>query len=147
MAGWTIALMFQAVVTTTPPAAVSYEEAYTKSVETGRPLVVLVGADWCKACVDLKKRTMGELKKDGVLDDVVYTVVDKDERGKLASQLMRGNSMPQLLVFHKSDTGWRKQHMVGVLTENAVRSAIDTAVQTTTVHTRRVLRAPVEKLE
>ena len=87
-----------------------------------------------------------ELKKEGALDEVIYTTVDKDKDAALAEQLMRGSTLPQLLVFNKAERGWQKQHMVGAQTPKVVKTAINTALITTVTHTN-VLTPPLENVD
>ncbi|MCA9175771.1 MAG: thioredoxin family protein [Planctomycetales bacterium] len=144
MAGWTLALLIPTVMNATPK--LSYAEAYQKSVETNKPLVILIGADWCVACDTFKQNTIAELKRDGALDGVVYTTVDLDKENDIASKLMRGDKVPQLLVFHRSPAGWQKQHMVGLSTQAAVRAALKTATEGQ-LQQQKLLRPPLEKME
>ncbi len=44
---------------------VSYADAYTASAETGKPMLVLIGADWCPHCVVMKNRVMPQLQQQG----------------------------------------------------------------------------------
>ena len=143
MAGWTISLLFPMVAVSGAP---DYAQAYNLSIGSGRPLVVLVGADWCPGCATMKHSTMTKLRNDGALKDVVYTIVDKDTNPKLAEKLMRGGSIPQLLVYSKSKRGWEKQHFVGVQSGARIRSAINTAVEASQVEVR-LLRPPLEDVE
>jgi thiol-disulfide isomerase/thioredoxin len=137
-------MLQMAIVSGAPP--VNYNQAYATSLKTGRPLVVLVGAEWCSACVEMKQQLIPQLKKEGALDEVVYTIVDKDKDAELADQLMRGSTLPQLLVFNKAVNGWQKQHMVGAQTSNVVRTAINTALLTSVTNTS-VLRPPLENID
>lgn len=144
MTGWTIALMFQAMITTTPD--MTYAEAYQRSVNTGKPLVILVGAEWCSACKNVKRTTISRLQREGAMKDVVYLSLDTDKHGPVASKLMRGNTVPQMIIFHQDETGWHKQHMVGLLNENVVRSAMATAKEASVPPRQVSLRPPVESM-
>ncbi len=44
-----VALQLSAVTAAPQPAARPYLEAYQRSVQSGRPFVVLLEADWCTA--------------------------------------------------------------------------------------------------
>lgn len=145
MVGWTIPLMLQMTMVSGAPAP-DYNQAYARSVQTGQPLVVLVGADWCEACVEMKEELIPELKKNGAMDEVIFTTVDRDKQAALATQLMKGSTLPQLLVFNKAERGWQKQHMVGAQTPTVVKTAINTALVTTVTHTKS-LRPPLENVE
>lgn len=106
-----------------------YASAYRSAQEAGKPLMVVVGADWCPACVNLKDQTIKTMKLSGELNEVEMAVVDKDHQPTLASKLMRGRMMPQVIVFAKSDSGsWTRMQLTGFQSQGSVRSLIRTAV-------------------
>lgn len=144
MTGWTIALMFQAMITTAPD--MTYAQAYQQSVKTGKPLVILVGAEWCGACRNTKRTTISQLKREGAMKGVVYVSLDTDKHSGVTSKLMRGRTVPQMIIFHKDESGWHKQHMVGLLNENTVRSAMATAKQASVAPRQAALRPPLETM-
>ncbi len=90
-----------------------YRRAYRRSVTTGRPLVVLIGADWCSACRTMKTSVLPRVAKIGGLDRVEFTYVDLDRQRDLASRLVHGKSIPQLVRFTKTGTGWKSAYLVG----------------------------------
>ena len=55
-------IMQMSVVTDQLP---TYRQAYQNAIEHQRPLVVLVGADWCIHCRVLKHEIAEELARDG----------------------------------------------------------------------------------
>ncbi|MBN2476539.1 MAG: thioredoxin family protein [Pirellulales bacterium] len=87
--------------------------ASQRSIKTGRPLVVLLGADWCPACKVMKKTTLPKLAEAGGLKDVEFAYVDVDRQRRLAGRLIRGNSIPQLIRFDKTEKGWKSQYLIG----------------------------------
>jgi thioredoxin-like negative regulator of GroEL len=106
----------------------SYADAYNQAVTQGKPLVVLVGADWCQGCNVMKKGVIPNLFRRGKLRDVQFSTVNADEHPKLARSLMRGESIPQLIVFSKTaDGGWRREQLVGQKAEQEVEELIDRA--------------------
>lgn len=98
----------------------TYEQAYKVNEETGKPLVVLIGAEWCPACKVMKNATMPQVAKDGVLSDVAFTVVDADKDPRVAKEMMNGGSIPQLVMFHKTSDGWKHERLVGAQSPSAV---------------------------
>lgn len=90
-----------------------YSDARHETVETGRPMVILVGADWCPACVDMKKKIMPKVKKRGLLRKVAYAFVNLDRQPKLGRQLITGGHIPQMIMYRKTDNGWRRRKLVG----------------------------------
>ncbi|HEV2968610.1 MAG TPA: thioredoxin family protein [Pirellulales bacterium] len=92
----------------------TYSDAYTlATADEGRPLVVLVAADWCPACQQMKQSVIPQLQQRGSLSRVAFAVVNPDREGPLASQLMEGNSIPQLVMYVKSDKGWTRRQLTG----------------------------------
>jgi len=93
--------------------AQTYAEAHAQQKETGRPLVVLIGADWCPACQTMKNNALPQVAKRGALSKVSYAVVNTDQEGTLARQMMNGGSIPQLVMFRETNNGWRRETLVG----------------------------------
>jgi thioredoxin-like negative regulator of GroEL len=93
--------------------AASYDQAYKVTNETGRPLVVLVGADWCPGCQTMKSSVIPQLEQRGSLKSVSFATVNTDYQKKLAGRLMQGSSIPQLIMFVKTDNGWQRKQIVG----------------------------------
>lgn len=91
----------------------TYRDAYERAEKTGQPLVVLVGADWCPGCQTMKQSVVPELVRQGVLNRVAFAMVNTDREQALAGQLMRGGSIPQLVMFRKTTNGWQRQQLTG----------------------------------
>jgi thiol:disulfide interchange protein len=112
--------------------AQSYEQAYDDTQANGRPLVVLVGADWCPGCRTMKQAVLPRMHDSGRLAGVNYVEVDTDERSGLADQLMRGGTIPQLIVFSQGGDGrWHREQITGPASDAAVNAVIQRAVQRT----------------
>ena len=91
----------------------SYADAYRKTAETGQPLVVLVGAEWCPACVDMKRTVVPRLRQQGLLQRVAFALVDIDRDRELGQKLIAGGAIPQLIVCRKAPDGWHRQRLIG----------------------------------
>jgi thioredoxin-like negative regulator of GroEL len=105
-------------------AGQSYDEAHRVHAETGRPLVILVGADWCPACNTMKQSVIPQAQRQGVLQGVALAVVNTDQQPELARKLMRGGSIPQLIVYHKSGAGWQRRELVGAQSVGAIQQLL-----------------------
>jgi thiol-disulfide isomerase/thioredoxin len=118
--------VLQAVLVLNPPA--SYEQAYAQSQTSGQPLVVLVGAQWCPACVSMKHGVIPRMHRGGQLNGVNYAEVDADSESELAGRLMRGGAIPQLIVFSRGPSGqWQRHQITGGTSEAGVTALIDRA--------------------
>ncbi len=107
-----------------------YAQAYRDANEQDKPLLVVVGADWCPACVNLKSQTIDSLKSAGELDDVCVAVVDQDSQPKLAARLKRGPMLPQVIVFSKNHQGtWKRTHLSGFQSRGTLQSVLKSAKQ------------------
>ena len=104
------ALMQLSLLTT---SGSTYDQAYKVTNETGRPLVVLVGADWCPGCQTMKGSVIPQLQRRGSLKSVAFATVNTDHQQKLANRLMQGSSIPQLIMFVKTDNGWQRKQIIG----------------------------------
>ncbi len=108
-----------------------YQEAYKQSTRTGRPLLVLVGAKWCPACRRMKSAILPQLSRRKALRQVAFVTVDKDQEKKLASQLMSGPTVPQLILFTKTSAGWKRRQLTGLHTAGEVDSFVHRAIAQT----------------
>ncbi len=102
-----------------------YATAFREVTESGRPLVVLVGADWCPGCRQMKDSAIPALEKQGGLDRVSFAYVNTDQQSELAGRLMKGGSIPQLIVYHKTDEGWRRKQLTGAQSVPDIQQFLD----------------------
>jgi thioredoxin-like negative regulator of GroEL len=107
----------------------SYEQAFEENAKTGKPLVVLVGAEWCGACRVMKSQTLPQIVGDDVFKQVAFTVVDSDKQGEIARQVTGGGSIPQLVMFHREGNGWRQEKLVGAQSPRAVLQFLRRGIQ------------------
>ena len=105
----------------------TYDVAYRKAQEEKKPLVVLVGAEWCVACRTMQSDTIHTMQNAGALKEVVYTHIDKDVQPEIAQQLMQGSTLPQIVVFCESDKGWKRFSLTGMQSERRVKELIQKA--------------------
>jgi thiol:disulfide interchange protein len=108
----------------TSNSSLNYKEAYAEAQDSKRPLMIVIGADWCQACVELKQSTLPQLQKQGKLDGVVLTYIDYDQETELARQLLGGTSLPQVILFSKSDSGWNRKQLTGRQSADSVTALI-----------------------
>ena len=102
----------------------------------GQPLLVLVGAEWCAACERMKSSVMPELNRRGRLRQVTYATVDKDTEQKLASKLMSGATVPQLILFTKTPDGWARRQLTGMRNAEEVHTFLHDAIEKTAAKPR-----------
>lgn len=126
MSGLAMGWVLQAALLVT--GADAYETALQKAEENGQPVMVLVGADWCPGCVTMKNSTLPAMAKAGQLKGVQYLTVNYDQNPALARKLMRGNSIPQLVIFSKTDKGWHREQITGATNAGSVNGLIQRAV-------------------
>ena len=124
MTAFTIAALLQFSVVTS--GAQSYGDAYQASADSGRPLLVMVGAEWCPGCVTMKQSVIPQVERNGALKEVAFAYVNTDQQGRLAKKLMRGGSIPQLIAFRKTRSGWQREQLTGAHSASAVESFIRT---------------------
>ena len=112
MSSLTLAVVLQVAVLGAPNE--EYSAAYGRSLQTGRPLVVLLGADWCPGCRVMKGKVMPQVAMTGGLEGVEYVYVDIDRQRELGSKLSRAEAIPQLICFVRTPDGWRSGLLTGV---------------------------------
>ncbi len=96
-----------------------YDEAVAKAEKENKPLVVLIGSDWCPNCVVMKRDIIVPMCKDGDFKDVVVVTinVDKESDSVVNKLLIVDKStnepirqFPQLVVLCKKRGEWKKYH-------------------------------------
>jgi thiol-disulfide isomerase/thioredoxin len=128
MTGITLSLAMQAALLTS--GSDPYSQAYHAAQTNGQPLVVLVGTDWCPGCRTMKQGVLPRLTGRGKLRNVNFCHVNSDDNWNLASKLLVGDTIPQLVVFTKTPEGWKREQLVGAKPEEQVEAVLDRAVQT-----------------
>lgn len=107
----------------------TYADAYREASESGKPMLVLIGADWCPGCQVMKNSTLPQMARQGGLRDVTLVVLNYDQQTKLCRQMMRGNSIPQLVMYYKHESGWRRKALNGSQQPFAIASMIKSGVE------------------
>lgn len=107
----------------------SYADARKITAETGKPMIVLVGAKWCPACKVMKENVMPQIVRKGIFGRCVYTVVDLDEQKQLGHELTSGGPIPQLIMYRKTRDGWRRRRLIGGQSVNTVVKFIDDGIK------------------
>lgn len=123
MNGLMLAAVLQASMVVT--AADSYTAAHKETSKTGRPMIVLVGADWCPACVEMKNKVIPRIERRGLLRSVAFAVVNLDRQKKLGRELTGGGPIPQVIMFRKTSNGWRRRKLIGGQSAKTVSAFIE----------------------
>jgi thioredoxin-like negative regulator of GroEL len=111
--GATIVLQLSILATGADPCACeTYADAHRVTNETGKPMLVMVGADWCPACVNMKENVMPQVRR-GLLRRVAYAIVNMDRDREVATQLVNGGPIPQLVMYHRVGGHWRSERLIG----------------------------------
>jgi thioredoxin-like negative regulator of GroEL len=122
----TVVILQQAILAANP---VSYQAGLKDAQAQQRPLLVLVGATWCPGCQTMKQTVLPSLERAGGMRDVTFATVDADSDRDVASQLMRGSAIPQLIVFAKTPDGkWHRDQITGQTSADQVKSLIARAL-------------------
>jgi thioredoxin-like negative regulator of GroEL len=95
------------------PSPETYSAAHQDTVKTGKPMVVMVSTDWCAPCQVMKRTIMPRVRAHGFLRRVAFARVNPDQETELASQLIGGGPIPQLVMFRKTKRGWVRTSLVG----------------------------------
>jgi len=127
MATMTLAALVQASVLAV--GAETYAEAYQMTSQTGQPMVVLVGAQWCGACKVMENTVLPQLRQRGILGRVVFAHVNLDQERELGGQLTDNGPIPQLVMFRKAKDGWRRRKLVGAQSVETVETFIGEGLQ------------------
>lgn len=126
-----LAAMMQTAVMAMPDQSYNYADAYRAAIDEGKPLVVLVGADWCPACEQMKHSVIPQVASSGALDRVAFACVNTDRQRLLTEKLLTGSLIPQLVVYVKTPEGWKRQQLTGAQNASTVAQLIDAATTPT----------------
>jgi thioredoxin-like negative regulator of GroEL len=91
----------------------SYTEAHRLTEKTGKPLVVMVGADWCGPCQNMRRAILPRVREHGIFRKIAFAHVNVDRESELAKKLTGGGAVPQLLMYRKTKDGWLRRKMIG----------------------------------
>lgn len=109
--------------------AETYAEAHRVTTETGQPMVVLVGADWCPACQRMEKSVLPQLRRRGVLGKVAFAIVNLDRQRTLGRQLTGGGPIPQLVMYRRTNNGWKRRKLIGAQSVSKTETFIQQGVK------------------
>lgn len=132
VAGWRpalapllVLLFVLAEASSVAQAAETYAKAYRLANRTGRPMVVLVGAEWCGPCQNMKRKVIPQIKRRRLFGRIAFATVNVDREKALGKQLIRGGPIPQLLMFRRTRRGWRMSRLTGGQSVDMVAAFID----------------------
>jgi thioredoxin-like negative regulator of GroEL len=108
-----------------PLEAQTYAKARRAVEKTGKPIVVMVGTDWCSPCQMMKKTILPRVREHGLFRRVAFAVVNPDKDTELADQITGGGPIPQLVMFRKTPKGWVRKKLVGGQSVEAVEEFIN----------------------
>jgi len=129
MTSITLTVLLQASVLAASPQGDQYSQAFQQSAQTGQPLMVLVGADWCPACVTMKSSVMPEVRRRGILRKVAFALVNSDRQNRLAGQLMSGEGIPQLIMYYHTTDGWKRTQVNGSVSAESVEKLVQQGIE------------------
>ena len=101
--------------------ATEYQKAYNKAEKAGKPLLVLVGAEKAPETREVKEQVMPELNGHGGPNDVVFTEISPNAKPELTEKLLRGKSLPQLVLYTPVGKLWRRTHIAGAPSQGEIQ--------------------------
>ncbi len=106
----------------------TYAAAHHMATETGKPMVVMIGTEWCKPYQKMERTVLPQLRKHGLLKKVAFAVVNPDRERALVKKLTGGGPIPQLLMFRKTPKGWKRRKLVGGQSIHTVEKFINQGI-------------------
>lgn len=131
MTGITLTALLHAAVLST--GATTYAEAHKLNADTGRPLVVLIGTDWCPACRVMKNSTLPQVAQGGLLNKVAFAVVNADQDSRVAQSIMEPGVIPQLVMYRNTPEGWKRESLVGSRSASEIESFLKRGLEAPTM--------------
>jgi thioredoxin-like negative regulator of GroEL len=106
----------------------TYAAAHQTTMETGKPMVVMVSTEWCAPCQMMKRTVIPEVRQRGLLRKVAFAIVNPDRDRELAERLTGGGPVPQLVMYRKTATGWKRRKLIGGQSVETVEQFINEGV-------------------
>lgn len=138
MSSLTLVVALQVTIMASPSE--SYKDARAEAEKSGRPLVVMVGAEWCPACMKMEQDVLPDVKERGILSEVEFATVNYDQQRSLARELTGGGSIPQLVMFRRTSDGWMRSRLVGSQSLDGVKKFIDEGVRRNNLETETAVK-------
>jgi hypothetical protein len=73
----------------------------------------------------MKYSSIPQLEKSGGLKKVAFAYVNTDQQSELAGKLMKGSSIPQLVMYRKSAGKWERQQLTGAQSADAIQAFLE----------------------
>lgn len=116
------ALVFAAFSGINSSKPVDYKTAYQRAQEDGRPLLVLVTAEWCPPCQMMKKTTIPALVESNGFSDVHFATVDLDRNPVDARNIIGTRGVPQLVLYEQKEGRWQTRILSGYQNVSSVEA-------------------------
>jgi len=127
MMSFTLTAIMQVSLLST--GATEYAEAHKVHFDTGQPMVLLVGAEWCPGCVQMKNSVLPRVARRGLLRKVAFAHVNTDRDSRIAQSVMQGGTIPQLVMYRKTPNGWKRHMLVGAQSPEKVEAFINKGLE------------------
>jgi thiol:disulfide interchange protein len=112
--------------------ATDYRTAYRRAQTGDKPMLVLVTADWCAPCRQMKATTIPQLQDKNAFRGFHYATVDLGKEEDLARKLIGKRGVPQLIVFEKKEDRWQRRYLRGIQSVDTVQAFIKQSAPTRT---------------
>lgn len=96
-----------------PSETLTYSQALVKAKAGDKPLLVLVTANWCPPCRQMKATTLPALIQRKAFRNFHFTMMDYDKQPEIAGKLIGDRGLPQLIMFEKSEGKWLRRYING----------------------------------
>ena len=125
----------------------TYAEAHRITAKTGKPMIIMVGTDWCGPCQQMKKSILPEVRKHGMFKDVSFAMVNADRQQDLARKLTGGGPIPQLVMYRKTNDGWKRSKLVGGQSVKKVEGFINKGLSLDRADKKAAKTSPVKNVK
>lgn len=76
-----------------------FDEGMSESIETGRPLMMVVHTSWCTKCKALKKKFRSDMELQELTENFVMINVDQDENAAALNYAPDGQYIPRIVFL------------------------------------------------
>lgn len=99
-----------------------YKTAYYNAQKGDKPLLILVTAEWCPPCQQMKATTIPALQSRNRFENFHFAKVDLTLQERLGRQLIGDRGIPQMIMFEKHNGQWVRRYLRGMQTAEKVEA-------------------------
>ncbi len=91
--------------------------AQSIAVTNDQDVIVVIGARWCVPCQTMKNNILPQVAQRGGLERLQFAYVDFDDQNEIATGLMQGTVVPQVVYMNRQSGQWKPLAVIPQMVE------------------------------